>query len=379
MELIKQRLRAGILQDAPEGGKEPGILTADDAKIINALPNPPPVPLKEGDAYVRRCRLFGAVVNTTYGCPREEDLERWLELTQGAPAMVGHIKSDEPIGRWFGGALVEFNGVKYIEPKLYWLRSLSYAEDLRAKIDGGIISEASLGFAFESPVCSICGNDIRDGQNCPHFPGKEYDGQLCFYWYDTPISVYEGSLVYRGANPGTGFGMPEALTAALDVKQKQLSINKKGDPDMDFKEICQKLGLPGDTTEDKLKTMLADGRQAITDLTTAKEQINELTVFKTGAEPVLKLRNEEAVRLMNLVHDGKPDELMKATLENASPEQVEKFITDLTAQAEVKFPLTCQDCGSVNIKGRSSTDETNGNSPQPKPDTNQFRFSSGKK
>jgi hypothetical protein len=69
-------------------------------------------------------------------------------------------------------------------------------------IDSGVYSEASIAFLYHTPLCSVCGRDLRE---CSHWPGREYDSELCFFWYDGVERVTEGSLVYRGAANGTGF------------------------------------------------------------------------------------------------------------------------------------------------------------------------------
>jgi len=99
--------------------------------------------------------------------------------------------------------------VSYIVPKFYWMRAHSRAHDLLVNIDGGITSEASLGFTFRTPACSICGRDIRA---CEHLPGNEYEGQICYFFYDGILRVTEGSFVYRGAQPGTGFMLADGAT-----------------------------------------------------------------------------------------------------------------------------------------------------------------------
>lgn len=204
MDYIQKEL-SGIL--LPDRSKK---VTEKDLEIINNLPNPPLIPLTARDIYVRRCRLAGDAVDAGFGRFRTEDLPRLLELVQGAPALVGHRKDTLGVARFFGGEIWQdpISKVSYIVPRFYWMRQHSLSEDLRVNIDGGIFSEASIGFTFRKPTCSICGEDIR---MCDHLPGNEYDEQMCFFYYDEITRVTEGSFVYRGAQPGTGFmlGAPD--------------------------------------------------------------------------------------------------------------------------------------------------------------------------
>lgn len=192
--MIHQILSGPLLREA-------GLVTDDDVRQINTLRNPPPVPVSQRDVYVRRCRLAGDAVDAYFGRFRTDDLPRLLALTQGAPLLVGHNKQSLGVARFFGGAVEEHDGVRFIVPKFYWLRGHSSADDLRVAIDGGIYHEASISFVFARPTCSVCGEDIR---SCEHLPGAE---SPVFYYYDEIEAVLEGSLVYRGAQPGTGFSL----------------------------------------------------------------------------------------------------------------------------------------------------------------------------
>ncbi len=208
MDWIRRELSGVVLSP-------PGTVSDDDVEAINNIPNPPPLPVTTRDVYVRTCRIAGDAVDAGFGRFRTEDLPRLLAMIQGAPALIGHRRDTLGIARFFGGSLWTdaATGITYAAPKFYWMRAHSASEDLRVCIDGGIYSEASLGFIFRRPTCGVCGEDIR---RCEHMPGQEYNGETCFYWYDDILRVTEGSFVYRGAEPGTGFtlGDPDAESLA---------------------------------------------------------------------------------------------------------------------------------------------------------------------
>ena len=200
-------------------------VTIRDVELIHQLQNPPLAPLKKEDIYVRRCRLAGEVIDSHGGCFRKSDLPKLLKLTWGAPTLIGHNRQTVGVGRFFGGSIEEHEGQNYIVPKFYWLKAHSKAEDLRINIDGGIYNEASIAFTFSHPTCSICGGDIR---SCEHWPGEEYDSQQCFFYYDGIERVLEGSIVFRGAAPGTGFLANNSQLPTRDWKGKWLRIKLKG-------------------------------------------------------------------------------------------------------------------------------------------------------
>jgi len=202
MDWIHREL-SGIL--LPEKEK----VTEEDLDLINNLPNPPLTPLTAREVYIRRCRLAGDGVDAGFGKFHTDDLPKLLEMVRGAPALIGHRKDTLGVARFFGGDIWQDpqTEISYIVPKFYWMRDHSSSEDLRVSIDGGIYSEASIAFTFKKPSCSICGEDIR---RCDHFPGKEYGEDLCYFNYDEIIRVTEGSFVYRGAQPGTGFMLQDS-------------------------------------------------------------------------------------------------------------------------------------------------------------------------
>lgn len=173
-----------------------------DLDIIHALPNPPLVTLKSDEIFIRQCKLAGDAVDAHGGRFHTEDLPHLLKLSQGAPALIGHNRQAPAVARFFGGEIVKIGENSFIAPKFYWPRAHSTASDLRLQIDTGIIHEASLAFTFEKATCNICGQDIR---TCQHMIFDTYEDKLCFYWYENVHRVLEGSFVYQGAEPGTGF------------------------------------------------------------------------------------------------------------------------------------------------------------------------------
>ncbi len=200
--MIHQTLSGPLLKDA-------GVPTDEDVRTINSLKNAPPTPVSEKDIFVRRCRLAGDTIDAYHGKFRSKDLPKLLAMVQGAPMLIGHDKRSLGVARFFNGSVEEHDGNHYIMPKFYWLRGHSSADDLRVAIDGGLYSEASISFAYKKPTCSVCGKDIR---TCEHLPGVSVEGcdEPVFYYYDNVVAVLEGSLVYRGAQPGTGFSLSDS-------------------------------------------------------------------------------------------------------------------------------------------------------------------------
>jgi hypothetical protein len=186
--------------------RHPEAITPELLDILKKMPNPPPQDLRLSDIFVRRCRLAGDRVDSHRGRFRTEFLPQLLKMANGAPLLIGHQKDQAPIGRFFGGQVEsEANGegnCSYIVPFFYWPQGLRGSNDLRLLIDSGIYSEASISFVYKKPSCSKCGKDIRGCKHLNLLYGGDPD--LHFY-YDDVQQVLEGSIVYRGSEPGTGF------------------------------------------------------------------------------------------------------------------------------------------------------------------------------
>jgi len=203
--------------------KKPYLPTKSDIEQINGLTNPPLVQLKPDDIFIRSCRLASDRVDARFGCFRKEDLPRLLEMIQGAPVLIGHDRRTLGVARFFGGEVKTREGVNWIIPKFYWPKDHSTANDLRIMLDAGVYNEASIAFVYSTPTCSICNSDIR---SCSHWPGRDYDEQTCFFYYDDLQRVTEGSLVYRGAVHGTGIEMNEDNEG--EEKENRRSLPIKG-------------------------------------------------------------------------------------------------------------------------------------------------------
>ena len=68
-------------------------------------------------------------------------------------------------------------------------------------IEDGTLFDVSVGFGNSIDECSICGNDIWNSSKCEHWPGYEYDEQLCYIIAKPPGFLMELSGVFDGAYP----------------------------------------------------------------------------------------------------------------------------------------------------------------------------------
>jgi len=231
MEEIFEYITGELHSEIHKGDKR-----EEDTSLINSLEPPPPVKITPEEIFIRNVRLTGDAVNSYYGRFRTDDLPKLLEFSRGVSCLIGHNRNTAGIARYFGGKIVEHTfhnrttgkdeTGNFIVPKIYWMKSHSKAEDLRINLDGGIYHSFSIGYWYKKATCSICGNDIR---LCEHIPGKKYDDELTFFWYDDIIDVVEGSIVFSGAHPGTGIhsSLSGRLFAGIN-ESKRIYTKKTG-------------------------------------------------------------------------------------------------------------------------------------------------------
>lgn len=174
---------------------------------------------------VRPVRLYGNKLTSYYTRSPDGDLQLLADQINqgGGPVLSAHVTDNTPLGSFYAAAVTQ--GAQVAAPPLgepqqelwldTWFYVLNDAEGQRlvGLIDGGVINEASIGFFYDKAICSITGGDYYDS---PYWRGRVYtitDPQtgvetqrLCFIWTTGNVVFGEGSLVYRGAYPGTRVG-----------------------------------------------------------------------------------------------------------------------------------------------------------------------------
>lgn len=126
----------------------------------------------------------------------------------GLPLLLVHDSNSLPVGAWYSADVVD----SQVVGKFYVPKEVAEYDDIKTRIDTGILDSVSIGFSAGTHDCSICGNDIQNYEDCPHIPGRDYEAKdpvsgdslgtkTCYVMLDN-ISAKEGSLVYSGAVPG---------------------------------------------------------------------------------------------------------------------------------------------------------------------------------
>jgi hypothetical protein len=180
-------------------------LFSDDLVSLINFHIKPPVPVERDRIFIRAMFLVSDEVNSYGGCFPSDEHPKLASLLIDTPVLVGHKKDKLPIARNFKADLITKDGAHWIKVWFYWLINSEGAISLKENIDHGIYKECSIGFSFEIPECSICGEDMRRCQHIPFkgYPDKEGKQVQAHFNYRRINRVLETSLVYRGAIPNT--------------------------------------------------------------------------------------------------------------------------------------------------------------------------------
>lgn len=159
--------------------------------------------LSADEVFAFRLAACDNQVDREYECFSDATLEQLAALYTGKPVLRDHEwSSATQTARIYDAQVEDEDGVKRLVLSCYMVRTASTADTIAA-IEGGILRECSVGCSVQHVNCSICGADQRKTL-CEHWPGLEYDGQLCHFELDGAADAYEVSLVAVPAQPEAG-------------------------------------------------------------------------------------------------------------------------------------------------------------------------------
>lgn len=224
--------------------------TADEFMVFDAKP-----------ANDFMCTVYFYFIGTSSLLNFKADLER-ERLRLG----TSH-KRDLNLGRWLPGEIMSVDtpegarqGKSYqLQAPFYMPKSLTigkYNTDELAKgIETGILVDLSIEWYGGKPVCDICGGDIRDYKQCPHIPGREYDGVVCTFTLEN-AHLRACDLVDDGGLPlatlSDGDGADWKLSGPVDMEGiKKLSAQHPmtGRLTLSLADIGNNLTEGGDTVK----------------------------------------------------------------------------------------------------------------------------------
>lgn len=120
------------------------------------------------------------------------------------------------------------------------------------RIEKGLYSGLSVGFYGGREICDICSRGVwewsEDGDNCSHWPGREYDGVRMTYTIDN-ARLAEVSIVASPANPNAQ--ITERASRAESVI-REYKESPKGLPKQEYTEAEQRWIAAGKAYSEQL-------------------------------------------------------------------------------------------------------------------------------
>lgn len=124
----------------------------------------------------------------------DECLAEFAPLFEGKTGIFNHQwDARGQVARIYSAEVESDDSVTRLRARAYIARGVG-ADDVIAKIEAGILKEVSVGFSIGRTECSICGKDVWR-EDCPHYPGREYEGELCVGILKEARDAYEFSFV----------------------------------------------------------------------------------------------------------------------------------------------------------------------------------------
>lgn len=183
---------------AAEIAKQEG--SSEDLALINkqALRE-----MTQEEVFIFRMAACDNQVDRDYERFTDAALEGLAAKFVGKTVLMDHAWSaGSQTARVYDAHVEEVGEIKRLILRCYMPRTEKTADTITA-IESGILKECSVGCAMGKATCSICGAD-QTKTICNHWPGREYEGQLCVVDLDEPKDVYEVSLVAVPAQPEAG-------------------------------------------------------------------------------------------------------------------------------------------------------------------------------
>jgi hypothetical protein len=128
----------------------------------------------------------------------DEVLAKFAESIVGKSLLVGHRRDAAPEGLFYRAEVIQRPSRAPAVKAWFYMLVTPENEHLRKLMDGGVVRYTSIGFRCEKLICDLCGRDVYSHE-CPHIPGRQYDGRTATGTWQGEAEAVEGSLVYLGS------------------------------------------------------------------------------------------------------------------------------------------------------------------------------------
>lgn len=276
-------------------------------------------PLSPEDIFAFKVSMAANEIDRDFEMFPRHTLSKLASLFVGKTVVKDHEhKSDNQIARIYATELVEGQPTRMTKAgevfteliaKCYMVKTSTNA-DLIAEIRAGIRKEVSLGCRIGKAVCSVCDTD-NVKTYCVHFPGKEYDGESCYFSLEQPQDAYELSFVAIPAQQHAGtvksYGKKPFHEEEMIVREKTIQnvreiqhVSKGADDDGSFsteeqavKEPAQQQGSEESTDQSEPEIANTAENDAIMTENAPKEPQNDSNTLENAPNKTFPAQKEQ--------------------------------------------------------------------------------------
>lgn len=155
-------------------------------------------PLEPSEVLVRAMVLCSGELDRDYERFSDGVLDQFAESIPGKSLLIGHRRDAAPEGLFYRAEVVQRPGRAPAVKAWFYMLITPENDHLRKLMDAGVVRYTSIGFRCERLTCDLCGRNVHS-RECPHIPGREYDGRTATATWEGRAEAVEGSLVYLGS------------------------------------------------------------------------------------------------------------------------------------------------------------------------------------
>lgn len=150
-------------------------------------------------------------------------------------------------------------------------------EQAKADVKSGLLETTSIGIIAHSVKCSICGQELANGESCEHERGAIYNGETCYWdihemeakelsYVIVPSDMYAKNIKIYSATAGN-----KSTKAFAESFNQDLNL-----PKGDIEDMPEELKVKLQESEAKVATLEKEVTQLKESATEASEKIKEL-------------------------------------------------------------------------------------------------------
>jgi hypothetical protein len=314
--------------------------------------------MSESQVEVLPFRLFDNQLTDRYTIMSQEMMKKMaLDANNGMIAFNSMHQSSStlPVGRSIAGQIVTDGTNSELQVKLYAViqrpdgTTMEDGKDIADRYNTGAVYACSAGVQVGFYQCSICGNDIRDWQNCDHFPGETYiidekpvvatalmTGHDIQNGIAMDCGCYECSAVTAG-----GVRNASVLSESFSLYSKDLDVKEFKKSQFEGKEIAEHITLMPYTAKPNKEEVpmgdIAQDKELLSknyELVAEKAKIEVKLATLEGEFNLLKTTSEAVAKQLETTQAEFAQSKIDLAGALASVEEFTKKTADLEAAAE---------------------------------------------